>query len=108
MGTCMTVLFAIPSGSLKFQQVLFPALRNLHRCTLLLGYPCLQITQPEDILVQNLRDIFRAVAPAMLVLLSWTYVGLANVNMVRVLLQLLEALAWIPWEIGLICVQRTS
>ena len=70
--------------------------------------PFFQITPPEDIEVQDFRECFRSVAPAMLVLLSWTYVGLANVNMVWVMQQLLRALARIPREIGLIYLQWTS
>ena len=41
-----------------------------------------QITPPEDVLVEDFRGCLRAVTPAMLVLFSWFYVGLANVNMV--------------------------
>jgi hypothetical protein len=42
-----------------------------------------RLTALEDIQVKSLRECLRVVAPAMMVVLSWTYVVLANVNMVR-------------------------
>lgn len=42
-----------------------------------------RLTPLEEIETKGLRECLRVVAPAMLVVLSWTYVVLANVNMVR-------------------------
>ena len=41
------------------------------------------MTPYQEIKIQNLQGCLHAIAPAMLVVLSWMYVMLANINMVR-------------------------
>lgn len=41
----------------------------------------LQVKPPEEVRVQNLTGCLRTITPAMLVVLSWAYVVLANINL---------------------------
>ena len=45
--------------------------------------PRSQVTPCQEIEIKSLRGCLHAIAPAMLVVLSWMYVMLANINMVR-------------------------